>query len=148
MKVGGTKGGEGLFFGGLALIGLGVYFFLDSIYVTTGHGGIIGRMFGRGGQGHETTSMGIVFVPLLIGIGTLFYDARKKWAWWLAGLGLLLIIIESLSRIRFEMNQKTTLLLLMLGMIAAGAGMVFRGLWIDREAKKSEEAKAKAEKKA
>ena len=74
----------------------------------------------------ETTSMGIVFVPFLAGVMVLFFDSGKKWAWWLAGLGLALICIEILSRIRFVLNMKTTHLLLVLGMVAAGAGLLAR----------------------
>ena len=66
--------------------------------------------------------MGIIFVPFIIGAAVLFYDATKKWAWWLAGGGLAIIIVEILSRIRFQLNMKTTSLLLIFLMISAGAG--------------------------
>ena len=74
----------------------------------------------------STTSMGIIFVPFLIGATVLFYDAAKKWAWWLASAGLAIIVIEIFSRIRFVMNMKTTHLLLIFLMIAAGAGLLAR----------------------
>ena len=68
--------------------------------------------------------MGIVFVPFLIGVGVLFFDAQKLWAWILSGVGLLVLVIEILSRIRFRMDTKVTHLLLILVMIAAGAGLL------------------------
>ena len=68
--------------------------------------------------------MGIVFVPFLIGVGVLFFDAEKRWAWVLSGMGLLVLVIEILSRIRFRMDTKVTHLLLILVMIAAGAGLL------------------------
>ncbi len=74
----------------------------------------------------ETTSMGIVFVPFLAGITILFFDSEKKWAWVLAGLGLAVVAIEILSRVRFVLEMKTTHLLLVLGMVAAGAGLILR----------------------
>jgi len=81
----------------------------------------------------ETTSMGIIFVPFLAGVTILFFDAEKRWAWWLTGLGLALIAIEILSRVRFVMEIKTTHLLLVLGMVAAGAGLLLRSYLIKAE---------------
>ncbi|MBK1831765.1 hypothetical protein JIN77_13600 [Verrucomicrobiaceae bacterium R5-34] len=128
MKPGGSEGGSGSFLmgGGLVLMALGMYLFLDSVRVQSGHFGWVSGMIGRGRQGMETTSMGIVFLPFLIGVGVLFFDAAKKWAWWLAGLGLAVIAIEILSRIRFVLDMKTTHLLMILCMVAAGAGMALR----------------------
>ena len=130
MKPGGSEGGERAFVAGagLLLFGLGLYLFLDSVKVTSAPFGAISRRFGGGGGGGmwETTSMGIIFVPFLAGVLVLFYDATKRWAWWLSGVGLAIICIEILSRVRFILNMKTTSLLLVLGMIAAGAGLLAR----------------------
>lgn len=107
---------------------LGMYLFLDSVRVESGHYGWVSGVVGRGRQGMETTSMGIVFIPFLLGVGALFFDAGKRWAWWLAGLGLAVIGIEILSRIRFVLDMKTTHLLMILAMVAAGAGMVMKAM--------------------
>jgi NhaP-type Na+/H+ and K+/H+ antiporter len=56
----------------------------------------------------------------------LFYDAKLKWGWALFYVGLALILIEILSRIRFQMGMPVSNLLLMLGMVAAGIGMMLR----------------------
>ena len=126
MKPGGTDGGTPSFLmgGGAILLGVGLYLLLDSERVMSGdYGAISGMMNRRGGVG-ETTSMGIVFVPFLIGVGVLFFDAEKRWAWVLSGMGLLVLVIEILSRIRFRMDTKVTHLLMILVMIAAGAGLL------------------------
>jgi len=130
MKPGGTEGGErGFVLGaGMVLLGLGIYLFFDSVRVTTANYGWISARIGRGIG--ETTSMGVVFVPFLAGIVVLFYDASKRWAWWLSGLGLAMIGIEIMSRIRFVLDMKTTHLLLVLGMVAAGAGLLARSYLI------------------
>lgn len=136
LKPGGDEGGETLFLtgGGLTLVGVGLYFLLDSVRVVGGDfGAVSGMMNRRGGMG-QTTSMGIIFVPFLIGTAVLFYDAAKKWAWWLASIGLAIIIIEIFSRIRFVLNMKTTSLLLIFLMISAGAGCLARAY---RTSKKS-----------
>ncbi len=128
MKPGGTEGGEGSFLmgGGLILVALGMYLFLDSVRVQSGQYGWVSGMIGRGRHGLETASMGVVFVPFIIGVAVLFYDATKKWAWWLFGVGLVVIVVEILSRIRFVLDMKTSHLLMILVMIAAGAGMALR----------------------
>lgn len=125
---GGTDGGIGMFLGGLALAGGAVYFFFDSVQVRTGIGALSGLMRrGTGGGGfYETTSMGILFVPFFVGVFCLFVDASRKWAWNLTYLGLAILAIEIVSRVRFVMNTKLTHLLGMLVMFAAGAAFMFR----------------------
>lgn len=134
LKPGGTEGGETLFLagGGLSLLGFGLYLFLDSVRVVTGDFGALSGMMHRNGGMGTTTSMGIIFVPFIIGASVLFYDAAKKWAWGLAGFGLLAIIVEILSRVRFVLNMKITHLLLIFIMIAAGAGLLARAYRTNR----------------
>ncbi|MFT7641389.1 MAG: hypothetical protein ACI9G1_003137, partial [Pirellulaceae bacterium] len=73
---GGTEGGMTLFVIGSLLSALGIYFFFRSVDVTTEHVGVIsgaigrgvgGRGGGGGGGGMHTTSMGVIFVPFIIG---------------------------------------------------------------------------------
>ena len=126
---GGSEGGVGLFFFGLLLAIGGVYFFFDSVRVSTGHAGALSGLMG-GGRGHgrmiDTTSMGILFVPFFIGVFALFVDAHRKWAWYLTSIGLAVLAIEILSRIRFIIDTKLTHLLGMLVMFAAGCALMFR----------------------
>jgi hypothetical protein len=56
----------------------------------------------------------------------LFYNSRLMSGWVLFYLGLAILVIEILSRIQFMMQTKTSHLLLMLGMIAAGIGLMLR----------------------
>lgn len=135
LKPGGDEGGDALFgFGfGLLLLALGGYLFLDSVQVTSREGGWVSGAIGRGRQGMETTSMGIVFVPLFLGLVILFYNSRLKLGWWLSGLGLAVIVVEILSRIRFELVMKTTHLLMILVMVAAGCGLMFKAYRTGRE---------------
>ncbi len=127
MKPGGTKGGDVLFYWGLGLvlIGFGVYLFLDSVRVVAGHGGAVsGMMRGMGMAG--TVSNMLIFTPFFLGIGILFYDSKKKWAWILTGLGVLFIIVEVISRTRFHVNLKVTHMLLLLVLMASGTGLILR----------------------
>lgn len=127
---GGTPGGTWLFFTGLVLAAAGLWFFLSNVHVMTDPFGMISGFLGGGrhGFGHAgpAVSTGIVFAPVFLGLVLLFYDARLKWGWALFYTGLALIVIEILSRIRFQMGMPVSSLLLMLGMIAAGIGMMLR----------------------
>ena len=80
---------------------------------------------GRGGM-IDTTSMGILFVPFFIGVFALFVDAHRKWAWILTYIGIAILAIEILSRIRFIIDTKLTHLLGMLVLFAAGCALMFR----------------------
>lgn len=128
---GGTEGGFLLFGVGFLLSLIAAYLLLDSVIATTGHGLFSG--FIRGGRGigmdrsfGQTTSMGIIFVPFMVGVVALFYDASKKWAWWLLYLGIGIVAAEILSHLRFQMSVKTSHLILMLGTFAAGVGLMLR----------------------
>ncbi len=74
----------------------------------------------------QTTSTGIIFAPFFIGVMILFYNSKLMIGWALFYIGLAILAIEILSRIEFVLQTKTSLLLLMLGMIAAGIGLMLR----------------------
>jgi hypothetical protein len=138
---GGTDGGVGMFFLGFALSAVALYFFFDSIKVNAGHHGwLSGAMGGRGRGGgggmggmRETTSMGILFLPFLIATIALFVDAKMKWAWGLLWIGIGILVIEILSRIRFILDMKVSHLLLMFIAFAAGAGLMIRSYRDERQ---------------
>jgi hypothetical protein len=123
---GGTNGGVGKFLMGFLLSGLATWFFLDSVLVTAGAGWISGAL--PIGWWGTTTSTGFLFLPFTIGVIALFYDARKAWAWGLMYLGLAIIVIEILSRVRFMMQMKTSHLLLLITVFAAGVGLMLQSL--------------------
>ena len=142
LKPGGTTGGgpEFMWALGLLLTGVAAYFFFDSVNANTHGGGIIsGAMRGGGGHGvWHTTSMGIIFLPLFIAVVALFVDANYKWAWGLLWLGLAIIVVEILSRLRFEFHMKTSHLILLIVVFAAGVGIMIRALRMDAASGNSE----------
>ena len=119
---------------GAVLTAIGVLLFFDSVKFTTGHMGWVSGAIarGRGGGLMETTSMGIVLIPLFIGVIALFFDVRKMWGWVLVGLGLIILGIEVVSRFRPVMAIKGTHLILLIVMIAGGLGLMFRAYLDDR----------------
>jgi hypothetical protein len=125
---GGTEGGVGKFMLGFALAAAAVYLLLDSTRLRADAGWISGMLRGGpGGHGWwDTTSAGVVFVPFLIGVIALFYDAKMRWAWWFLYIGLAIIVVEIFSRMRFEFHIKTTHLLIVLVLFGAGAGLILQ----------------------
>lgn len=124
---GGTPGGTWMFFLGLVLAASGLWFFLSNVHVMTDPFGVVSGVLGRGfGLAGPAMSTGIVFAPIFLGLVLLFYDAKLMWGWALFYVGLALILIEILSRIRFQMGMPVSNLLLMLGMVAAGIGIMLR----------------------
>ena len=119
-KPGGSPGGLGTFVAGCALAVVSAYFFVDSVRVTSFGGGWISRMVGG--------STGVVFLPLLVGVVGLFYDARKLWSWVLFVAGFGILIVEILSRLDFFFNLKLSHLLIMLVSFGAGIGLILRSL--------------------
>lgn len=119
-NVGGTPGGLGWFLGGLAMLAVGVYLLFQQVDV---HGG-----YWRWGWSEDGT-FGLSLVPLLLGIGILFYDGSSKVGWVVAGLGLLIIIAGVVANLRIHF--RTTSLwntILILALIAGGIGGIARSL--------------------
>ena len=133
LQPGGRPGGEMTFIVGLLMTAIGVWLFFDSIRLVAGHKGIISGMMGRGGRGlGQTTSMGVILVPLFAGVVALFMDSTKKWAWGLTWIGLLILVVEILSNFRFHFNVKGSHAILLLLMIAGGIGLMLRSYLLDR----------------
>ncbi len=138
LNPGGQPGGDVKFLIGALMTIAGVWFFFDSVKFTSGHMGLIsgGISRGRGGGLMETTSMGIVLVPLFAGIVALFFDARKRWAWVLTLVGIVILGVEVVSRFRPVMALKGTHLFLLIILIAGGLGLMFRAYVEDRRSSK------------
>ncbi len=133
LNPGGRPGGEVKFLIGLLLSAVGLWFFFDSVRISSGYGGLLSGMMHRSGSGMgETTSMGIVLVPLFLGIVALFFNVRQTWAWVLTSIGMAIIIIEIVSRFRPIFDMKSSHALIMLVLIAGGAGLMLRGYVEDR----------------
>lgn len=118
--VGGTKGGFGSFLLGLALTLVGCYLFLDRVTVYGGYW----RFFGSQGS-----SFGATLLLMMLGVAILFYSAKSKLGWLLAGGGFLLIVTGVIANL--EVHFRATSLwttLVLLGLFFAGLGMMGRAL--------------------
>ncbi len=117
--VGGTSGGIGEFFVGVIMAVAGAYLLTNQVVVHTSYwrfGGL-------------ANSFGLTLVPLLLGVGMLFWNGKSKLGWLLTVGGAVII----LSGILMNMDiyfRPTSLFntLLMLVLLAGGLGLVFRSL--------------------
>jgi hypothetical protein len=120
---GGTPGGVGTFFLGLALTVIGGYLILNQVQVTSSF-----TFFGLWGWSRPG-GFGLTMLPLLIGIGVLFFDGKSKVGWTLSVGGALTILAAVLMSLSIYW-QRTSLFntILMFGLLAAGLGLVARSL--------------------
>jgi len=117
---GGTPGGLGEALAGLIMMAVGVYIVFDHVTVYTS----FWRFAGSPG-----TSFGLTLLPLLGGVGVLFFNGRSTLGWLLAIAGLGLILVGILMNL--DIYFRPTSLwgtILMFGLIAGGLGLFARGL--------------------
>jgi hypothetical protein len=115
---GGTNGGIGTFIGGAAMVIAGGYLLLTRVNVITG-----------GWRFYGYDAFGLSLLPLLVGIGILFYNGRSLAGWFLTAAGALIIVVGIISNMNIYF-ERTTLFdtLVMLGLLAGGIGLVVRSL--------------------
>lgn len=115
---GGTPGGLYSFFAGAAMVVAGGYLLLARVTVTSG----LWHLFGF-------NAFGLSLVPLLAGIGFLFFDGRSIPGWLLTGAGSVIIVAGILANLSIYFRPTSLFdTLLMLGLIAGGVGLVARSL--------------------
>jgi hypothetical protein len=115
---GGTSGGVGTFLAGLAMVVVGGYLLLARVSVVSG-----GWMF----YGYD--AFGMSLIPLLIGIGLLFFNGRSLAGWLLTGAGALIIFAGIIANLHIYFRPTSLFdTLIMLGLLAGGIGLVARSL--------------------
>ena len=115
---GGTPGGVGTFTIGAAMIVAGGYLLLTRVTVASGGWLLWGY-----------NAFGLSLLPLLVGIGVLFFNGRSILGWGLTGAGAIIIVAGILASLHIYF-QSTSLFdtLMILGLLAAGIGLVARSL--------------------
>ena len=126
---GGTPGGIGQFFIGLMLAVAGGWLLTNQVTVTTGG---YWHLWGMNG-------FGLSLIPFILGTGLIFFNGKSIAGWLLLAAGLVIVFVGILSNLRIYF-EPTSLFntLLMLGLLAAGLGMMAASL----RTKPSEKAKA------
>ena len=116
---GGTPGGLGEFLIGLVMAAAGGYMLTSRVIVT---GGFWSLWHGAGG-------FGVTLIPLLFGIGILFFNGKSVVGWLLLGAGAVIIFTGILMNMEIYF-QHTTLFntLVMLVLLVGGIGLMARGV--------------------
>ena len=115
---GGTPGGLGEFFAGLAMTAGGGYLLLNQVTVSSGYWQLYGY-----------NAFGISLIPLLIGIALVFFDGKSKLGWLLTAFGSIVIVLGIITNL--TINYRSTTLfntLIILGLLAGGLGLIVRSV--------------------
>ena len=115
---GGTPGGFGEFFLGLAMACGGGYLLLQQVTVSSG----AWQMWGY-------NAFGLSLIPLLIGIGMVFFDGKSKLGWVLTTLGALIILLGIITNLTIFFRPTSLYnTLIILGLLAGGIGLIARSV--------------------
>lgn len=115
---GGTPGGIGEFFLGLVMVVIGAYLITNRILVVSSY-------WSFGGY----SMFGLSLLPLIIGIGILFFNGKSIVGWILLFLGVVIIFAGVLMNLQIYF-QATSLFgtIVMIVLLAGGVGLIFRAL--------------------
>ncbi len=119
---GGTSGGIGEFIFGTLMVVAGGYLFLQQVQIRS-----TGFRFGFGG--FVVDSFGLSLIPLLVGIGFLFFRGRSLVGWFLTIAGAVIIVLGVLANLTIYFRPTSLFnTLMMLGLVAGGIGLVARSV--------------------
>jgi hypothetical protein len=115
---GGTPGGILEFVLGVALASAGAYLLTSRVVVTTGFWNFWGQ-----------SSFGLTLIPLMLGIGIIFFKGRSFLGWMLVIVGAVIILAGIIANMNIYF-QPTSLFntLIMLALLAGGLGLVARSV--------------------
>jgi len=115
---GGTPGGIAEFFLGLVMAVAGAYLIVNRVVVSS-------SFWSFGGY----NTFGLSLVPLIIGIGILFFNGKSVVGWLLLIAGVVIIFAGILMNLQIYF-QATSLFntIVMLVLLAGGIGLIFRAL--------------------
>jgi hypothetical protein len=119
---GGTPGGFAPFLLGLAMSIVGGYLLLQSVQVSGGY-------WNWGFAGSYGRTFGVTLIPLLFGIGILFYDGHSFAGRVLTGGGALTILAGIILNLDVHLNQTSLYnVLIMLVLLVGGVGVMMRSV--------------------
>lgn len=126
---GGTKGGAGSFLAGVILIALGLYLLLRNIFVSSSFSFRMGLFqIPLAGQS-QAIPAGLFLVTALVGVGLVFFNARKIVGWLVLGGSIAALLFGVFMGLHLQLRPMSLFeLLLILAVLGAGLGLFFRSL--------------------
>lgn len=115
---GGTPGGLGEFFLGLVMAVAGAYLLTNRVIITSGFWSLWGY-----------NTFGLSLLPLIFGIGILFFNGKSIVGWLLLLVGVVIIFTAILMNLQIYF-EPTSLFntILMIVLLAGGIGLIARAL--------------------
>lgn len=115
---GGTPGGIVEFFVGLAMTIVGAYLITNQVVVVSSFWSVWGY-----------NTFGLSLLPLIVGIGILFFNGKSIIGWALLFVGVLFIFAGILMNLQIYF-QRTSLFntIIMIVLLAGGIGLILRAL--------------------
>lgn len=115
---GGTSGGIGEFFVGLGMAVAGAYLLTNQVTVSSGYWYLWGY-----------NAFGLTLLPLLLGVGILFFDGKSILGWGLTVMGILIVLLGVITNLEIYFRPTSLFnTLIMLALLAGGIGLVARSL--------------------
>ena len=115
---GGTAGGVGQFFLGLAMAVAGAFLITNQVTVASGFWGYFGPH-----------TFGLTLLPLMFGIGLLFFDGKSIIGWVLTLGGAVIICAGVLMNLQIYFRPTSLYnTIIMMVLLAGGLGLVARSL--------------------
>ncbi len=125
---GGTSGGIGQFFIGLAMMCGGFYMLLNAIRVSSSFG-MSSSLYNFSAMGGMSITSGMVMIPFIFGIGIVFYNSRNILGWILTLGSVTALIFGVISSIRFSFTSMSSFdLIVILVLSMGGIGLFLRSL--------------------
>lgn len=116
------------FFIGIILLGAGLFLLSSKVMVSS-----MWHQWGGLSFGGFNFTNGLVVLPLVIGIAMLFFNSKSMVAKIIIVLGVVFIILTVIMSVQINFTRGSLFeFALMLGMIAAGSGMLLRILFKKR----------------
>ncbi len=115
---GGAPGGVGSFAVGFVMAAAGLYLILNQVQVTSG----FWLWWGQ-------NTFGLTLVPLIAGVGLLFFNGRSVLGWLLTAGGLVIIVAGILANLHIYLARTSLFeFLLMLVLLVGGVGLMARAV--------------------
>ncbi|HZS43479.1 MAG TPA: hypothetical protein VFC63_00135 [Blastocatellia bacterium] len=115
---GGTPGGIGEFLIGLGMAIAGAYLLTNQVQVTTGYWTL---------WGHNV--FGLTLIPLIMGVGLLFFDGSSVIGWLLTFTGAVIIFVGIIMNLQIFFTQTSLFnTIVMLVLLAGGIGLIAKSL--------------------
>ena len=122
---GGTEGGTGTFILGLIMMCAGGYLLMRGIIVRPNFGfGTVA--FSLGGFGVTT---GMILIPLMFGVGIIFYNSRNVIGWVLALGSIIALVVGVIASLNLRLVSMSFFdLLVIIVLLVGGIGLFLRSL--------------------